>query len=725
MNVAIFFRELLFSHLTPLIKLGRVRVIGENDFPPLAAHLSARTLASSRWNPNTRSPWRLILSATHSLGWRFWILYPIILWLVLLETSSPLIIRHLLTMISEGAAAMPLGEALATAIALCLVELVTALSRQHYIRLALESQLLTLNRLTTLIFDHSLRLTLTARGRLPTGDIVNHMAADADAISEVPGITGDFAYSVLIATSALIMMFAILGQAAWVVVVVLALLLPPTRLLARRFTRIDDILMRENDARVSLMTQILTGIRVIKYFAWEQLFSRRVASIRARELSARRKYVTSEIASVLVYLGTNSLVALAAFAAYWSLGGKLDAPTVFTCLALFNLLEHPFGAMAWHVSGMMAARVGARRVISFLAQPTLSPPAKPRVPSLSAIRLDNLSLAYPGQETILSDIHLEIRAGEAVAIVGPVGCGKSALIHAILGEMCPAAGRVSFDAPLSPPAIAFVPQSPWILNATLRENVLLGSTDDSSLRQILEMVGLGPDIALMPSGLLTEIGEHGINLSGGQKQRVNLARAVMTRSKIFLMDDPFSAVDHATEDHIARELIFGHLRGTTRVVTTHRLHHLGDFDRVVFLANGRMEGAAPLERLLSECPAFAAFYRDHISRLDAHSSRSQHLAMPGAEVREALSSADSSTTESRITEEEDREFGAVKGHLYVDYLLRLGGRSRLQRVATLTALFFGVALAAAGPVLHTAFLSAWMDVASQRLPTGMGQLFTR
>lgn len=131
-------------------------------------------------------------------------------------------------------------------------------------------------------------------------------------------------------------------------------------------------------------------------------------------------------------------------------------------------------------------------------------------------------------------------------MVGKVGCGKSSLLSAIIGEMYKLKGKINVDG-----RVAYAPQIPWIQNATIRENILFGSEFDETLyRQVVSSCCLGPDLELFPGGDLTEIGEKGINLSGGQKQRISLARCVYSNADIYLLDDTLSAVDSHVAKHI-------------------------------------------------------------------------------------------------------------------------------------------------------------------------------
>lgn len=177
-----------------------------------------------------------------------------------------------------------------------------------------------------------------------------------------------------------------------------------------------------------------------------------------------------------------------------------------------------------------------------------------------------------------------MKQGELLAIVGPVGSGKSSLLSAIVGQIPLVAGSVSVEG-----TIAYATQQAWVMNATLRDNILFGAEwDEDRYTRALSCCQLLPDLQQLPAGDETEIGERGINLSGGQKQRVSLARAVYADRDLYVFDDPLSAVDQ----HVGKKLFFGcfcgALSGKTRVLVTNQLHYLPHCDRVAVLAHGKI-----------------------------------------------------------------------------------------------------------------------------------------
>merc|ERR1711871_1600575 len=193
----------------------------------------------------------------------------------------------------------------------------------------------------------------------------------------------------------------------------------------------------------------------------------------------------------------------------------------------------------------------------------------------------------------LMDMDVRILAGELVAVVGPVGSGKSSFLSALLGEMNLRSGNVYLKG-----SIAYCNQQPWLLNDTLKGNILFGDDyDESRFDRAIHAANLEDDIRVLPGGVMTEIGEKGINLSGGQKARVQLARAIYKNADIYLMDDPLSAVDAHVGEHIFRECVKKNLHGKTRILVTHQVHLLNQCDHIIVLSDGKIKAQGTFHEL--------------------------------------------------------------------------------------------------------------------------------
>ena len=203
----------------------------------------------------------------------------------------------------------------------------------------------------------------------------------------------------------------------------------------------------------------------------------------------------------------------------------------------------------------------------------------------------------------LTHVNVNITPGELVLVLGPVGSGKSTLLCGLLGEVEQTAGRTAIGGKLS-----YVPQTAFIINATLRENVLFGQRYDAArYKATITACALDSDIALLPNGDLTEIGERGINISGGQKQRISIARAAYALdSDIVLLDDPLSAVDTHVAKHIFEQCINGLMRGRTRVLVTHSMAYVDEADQILLVEPTVVKGLTLTAALVPLRPSHPA-----------------------------------------------------------------------------------------------------------------------
>ena len=191
---------------------------------------------------------------------------------------------------------------------------------------------------------------------------------------------------------------------------------------------------------------------------------------------------------------------------------------------------------------------------------------------------------------------LIVKQGELIGVAGAVGSGKTSLVSTIMGEMEVKAGEVEVGG-----SLALVSQQAWIFNASLRENILMGSPMNMVwYSKVLEACALTSDLKLLSHGDQTEIGERGVTLSGGQRQRVNLARALYADLDIYLLDDPLSAVDAKVGEHIFTKYVQEMLERKTVLLVTHGMHYLKRCDRVVFLKNGKIEEKGTHEELMAK-----------------------------------------------------------------------------------------------------------------------------
>ncbi|MBK9237124.1 MAG: ATP-binding cassette domain-containing protein [Rhodoferax sp.] len=211
---------------------------------------------------------------------------------------------------------------------------------------------------------------------------------------------------------------------------------------------------------------------------------------------------------------------------------------------------------------------------------------------------DDVTFSYPGHQALaLSGLQLSLPSGQTLGLVGPTGCGKSSVLRLILRQYAVQSGSVHWNGEMLSDyqldalnrAISWVPQEPFLFSASIAENIALAKPDatPAEIQHACELASIHDDIARMPQGYDTPVGEKGISLSGGQRQRVAIARALLTDAPLLLLDDALSAVDTQTETDILHHLRSARA-GRTALIVSHRLSAVMDADHIVVLKNGRI-----------------------------------------------------------------------------------------------------------------------------------------
>ncbi|XP_051770130.1 ATP-binding cassette sub-family C member 3 isoform X4 [Ctenopharyngodon idella] len=464
------------------------------------------------------------------------------------------------------------------------------------------------------IYRKSLVITNEAKRSSTVGEVVNLMSVDAQRFMDLTTFLNMLWSAPLQIILALFFLWQNLGASVLAGVAVMVLLIPLNAFIAMKTRTYQVEQMKHKDDRIKLMNEILNGIKVLKLYAWEISFKEKILQIRQKELNVLRKTAYLSALSTMAWTSAPFLVALTTFAVYVTVDKKniLDAERAFVSLSLFNILRFPLNMLPQVISSIVQASVSLKRIQDFLSHPELDPENVDRRNNASeyAVTVVNGKFAWAKQDQpTLDNINVMVPQGSLLAVVGHVGCGKTSLVSALLGEMEKLEGQISIRG-----SVAYVPQQAWIQNCTLRDNILFGRPYvEQKYRCVLEACALTPDLEVLPGGDQTEIGEKGINLSGGQRQRVSLARALYSESDVYLLDDPLSAVDAHVAKHIFDKVIGpeGVLKGKTRILVTHGISFLPQVDNILVLVDGRVSEMGSYQELLKQNGAFAEFLRNY------------------------------------------------------------------------------------------------------------------
>jgi ATP-binding cassette subfamily B protein len=481
------------------------------------------------------------------------------------------------------------------------------------------------------IFLHLQRLPQSFYFRWRTGDIMSRCVNDINAVRLLLGVgLLNIVQTPILYVAVISMMLAINVKVALLVLVPYPLFI----LIARTFGR--------SVHRWSLATQVglgelsnrlqetISGISVVKAYAMEGVTAERFARTNDDLYHSQTRLIRAFAAmpAIVMLLPAAAMLTLLVVGGQEMLAGRMEKSHFFTfAMYIFNL-TFPTFIMGWVVALAQRGAASMQRIDELLSEdPSIADP--PDVDDTGEVRGDiefrNLTFHYPGiseREPALRDIDLTIPEGTTLGVVGPVGSGKSTLASLIPhlyevddGQLFVGGvdiNRIPLRALRS--SIATVPQESFLFSMSLAENITFGlpEDDDEAVRRAAGSAQLDSDVDELPDGYDTVVGERGVMLSGGQRQRTALARALVVRPRILILDDVLSAVDAETEAGIQRELdrIF---TGRTVVVVSSRVSAVRNAEQIVVLAAGRIVERGTHDALLAAGGVYARLASEQVA----------------------------------------------------------------------------------------------------------------
>jgi ATP-binding cassette subfamily B multidrug efflux pump len=480
------------------------------------------------------------------------------------------------------------------------------------------------------IYDHLSRLPPQQHSEWRPGDLVTRMTDDSGEKISWFLCSGIFrcleaGLIVLCCTATMWLIDPVLTL--WVVLPLPFLLVAQALgqgALATRYAEVQTSISGINDS----LSSTFSGIRIVQACHLQDAHTARFRTHikEQREAEIRTATVQQGIFMLYGYGWQAAIGALLIFGGLHVLDGSLSLGEYVTFEGCVMVLVWPMFDVGMFVSRYQQAVVALERIDELMDQTVQPHCSKPPIATLpSRVELDGVDVTTPGGTRLLERICLKIESGQKVAIVGRVGSGKSTLLSLVAGLHPLSAGSyrlgempaVDHHPATRQATIALVPQDPILLSTTLRENISLGrEVDPAQLSEALRISRLQPDLAELPDGLDTVVGERGLTLSGGQQQRVALARALVGRPKVLLLDDATAALDAATESAFWDEMARSHPE-TTILLVTHRVSTLQMVDQIVVLESGREIERGTHSSLMNEAGLYTRLYGE----LTAHSAQ--------------------------------------------------------------------------------------------------------
>nr|XP_020639200.1 multidrug resistance-associated protein 4 isoform X1 [Pogona vitticeps] len=632
--------RLFFCWLNPLFVTGHKRKLEEDDMYKVLTEDSSKVVGEElQWfwdkevqkaKKEARTPH--LTKAIILCYWKSYLLLGLFTFIEeTLKVIQPMFLGMIISYFENvgsrvGADGGALASAYVSAAALSVCTLILALTHHLYFYHVQRAGMKLRVAMCHMIYRKALRLSNTAMGKTTTGQIVNLLSNDVNKFDQVTIFLHYLWAGPLQAIVVTALLWLEIGPSCLAGMAVLIILLPLQTCFGRLFSSLRSRTAAFTDIRIRTMNEVITGMRIIKMYAWEKSFADLVNSMRRKEISMILKSSYLRGMNLSSFFVASKITVFMTFMTYVLLGNVISASRVFVAVSLYSTVRLTvtlfFPAAIEKVS---EALISIRRIKNFLILDEVSqfsPQLQNNTENILKVQDLTCSWDKALELPTLQNISFTVKPGELLIVIGPVGAGKSSLLSAILGELPASRGIISGQG-----RIAYVSQQPWVFSGTVRNNILFGKDyHKEKYEKVLRACALKKDMELLEDGDLTIIGDRGVTLSGGQRARVNLARAVYQDADIYLLDDPLSAVDAEVSRHLFEKCICHALHKKICILVTHQLQYLQAASQILILKEGKEVGKGTYPHILRSGIDFASLLKkpeeDDQSAVPGTSSRS-------------------------------------------------------------------------------------------------------
>lgn len=657
------YARITFAWMSPLMKLGYKTYLTQEDLPPLPRENNtenASTALNKHWNTELlkKKP-SLVLALTKAFGGHFMVggLFKLIQ--DCLAFTQPQLLRLLIKFVndySKNKENVKVTQGLLIAFAMFVVSVLQTASLHQYFQRVFDVGMRIKASLTSLIYSKSLKLSTEERGQKTTGDIVNLMSVDTQRLQDLTQYGQTLWSGPFQIVLCLVSLHGLLGNSMWAGVTVMVFMIPVNALVARYQKKLQSTQMNYKDQRTRLTNELLTNIKSLKLYGWEIPFTDRLSHVRNNlELKNLRHIGIFMSLTNFLWSSTPYLVSCSTFTVFLlTQDVPLTSEIVFPALNLFNLLNFPLAVFPMVITSMVEASVAVGRLSTFFQMDevqtdSITVKEKATQYGETSVEVTDATFLWARKEAYkvaLQNLNFKAAKGDLSCVIGKVGAGKSAFLQALLGDLHKESGSVVLKG-----RVAYMAQVPWIMNATVKENILFGSKyEEDFYNQTLEACALIDDLKILPDGDETLVGEKGISLSGGQKARIGLARAVYARADVYLLDDPLSAVDEHVGAHIIENVLGnnGILSSKSIILATNTMPVLSQANTITMLSGGEIVESGTYQEALELKGSIYALLKE-FGKKRANESEDQESTVTAVEA-----TSDSSTVETEpvsITED--------------------------------------------------------------------------
>ncbi|CAM1332557.1 ABCC2 (predicted) [Pycnogonum litorale] len=481
---------------------------------------------------------------------------------------------------------------------LLLMPIARSLSTRYFILCGLKSKY----ALNAFMYDKVMRLTTVEHSKISSGKVINLISSNFDVIEKL-FLEMCFIPVILLQTIfATVIIWRDFGALSSAGVLVFLLVIPVQYTAGKMAINIRSNLAKATDERIKIIDDILKGIKVIKMYAWENIFVQIISNKRRSESAFVRRLLMTINLNYGILQMIVKLVTLVIITMFIRNNDEFTPDKVCVLLALVysikcsrsTVFSRGISSMSMTITSIQRLQAildleEASNVTACLQDPESLKPE-------TFISITNVSASWRQDSCVLKEINFHGANNDFVTVIGSVGSGKSSILLLMLNELRPHRGSVDVSG-----SIAYVSQQPWIFSDTLVNNITFGRRfDRKKLDKIIDVCSLKQDINSLRYGYHTSVGERGTTLSGGQRARVSLARALYQDADIYILDDPLSAVDGNVGRHILQECLNKYLKNKMRILVTNQLQYLQDDETIILIEEGNIKFYGLYKQFLSD-----------------------------------------------------------------------------------------------------------------------------
>lgn len=468
------------------------------------------------------------------------------------------------------------------------------------------------------------RLNYSFYKKNTTGDLMNRISEDVSQVRMYlgPGLMYTINLAIL-SVMAIYTMLQINVSLTLIVLIPLPIMSVMIYKVSSKMNALSKLVQKEQSLLSTIVQETFSGIRVIKAYLRELEMQQKfdTSSDMYKERTMKQVRVNALFMPTIVFLiGLSTLLAIY-YGGLLTYSNQITPGDIVAFIFYINMLTWPFASVGWVTSIIQRAAASQERINEFLnIHPAIVNPTTTKFPKIQTIEFDQVSFSYEDSDVkVLDDISFTFRAGEKIGFIGRTGSGKSTLLNVLLRQLDPISGSVLINGQALTTInledyrkqIGVVPQEVFLFSDTIKNNIAFGVIDhevtEEELIAVSKQAHVYHNIEAFPDKFETLLGERGVNLSGGQKQRVSIARALIRKPHMLVLDDCLSAVDTETEDVILKAVEDTSMERIT-VIVSHRISSLRFVDRIYVLDNGKIVEQGTHEELLQRGGLFQEMY---------------------------------------------------------------------------------------------------------------------